>query len=68
MTPVTPNCYDENRKCKFFDGFAIKEDVPVPICKAFPDGIPQDIAFGNNQHKQPIKGQIGKYVFEEEKE
>lgn len=28
-------------------------------CKAFPDGIPEDISIGGNDHKKPYKGDNG---------
>ncbi len=41
-------------KCKhFFD-----EKGPLK-CKAFPDGIPDEIAVGGNGHTKPFKGDHG---------
>ena len=60
------NCYE--RKCKYYvgiiqpDGTELSE---VPFCGAFPNGIPMDIAFGNNKHLTAIVGQDKKYVYEE---
>ena len=33
-------------------------------CKAFPKGIPYDIAYGDNKHLEAIKGQNKEFVFE----
>jgi len=33
-------------------------------CPAFPDGIPEEILLGENDHSQIIKGQVGKFIFE----
>lgn len=35
-------------------------------CKAFPDGIPEEIKLGTNNHKKPLKGQGNDIVFEKE--
>lgn len=65
---ATPKCYD--RHCKFFlgviqpDGTELSE---VNYCKAFPKGIPKEIAYGNNLHVQPIKDQDNDIVFEKGK-
>lgn len=32
-------------------------------CKAFPSGIPDSILNGDNDHKTPLKNQVGKTVF-----
>tara|TARA_Y100000296_G_scaffold18879_1_gene22531 strand:- start:1459 stop:1584 length:126 start_codon:yes stop_codon:yes gene_type:complete len=40
------------------------------VCAAFPvdvGGIPKDIAYGDNLHLSPIKGQKNKVVFEKVK-
>jgi hypothetical protein len=37
-------------------------------CLAFPNGIPDVIISGENQHSQPLKGQRNKIVFEQMKE
>lgn len=33
-------------------------------CKAFPEGIPDDILKGNNNHKTPFKDQKNNIIFE----
>lgn len=35
-------------------------------CAAFPKGIPDEIASGDNPHTEPLKGQKNKIVFESE--
>ena len=37
-------------------------------CLAFPDGIPDQITSGQNEHSKPLKGQKNKIVFEPIKE
>jgi hypothetical protein len=37
-------------------------------CLAFPDGIPDEITSGQNEHSKPLKGQKNKIVFEQMKE
>lgn len=32
-------------------------------CRAFPDGIPQNIAYGDNKHLEKVKGQTGDFVY-----
>ena len=35
-------------------------------CKAFPEGIPDNILYEDIAHNQVFGGQVGNYVFEEE--
>lgn len=35
-------------------------------CAAFPKGIPDEIASGENQHNKPLKGQKNNVVFKSE--
>jgi hypothetical protein len=50
------------RTCKYFigvshlDGTEITERV---VCAAFPDGIPKDISYGENDHRKPFPGDHG---------
>ena len=34
-------------------------------CKAFPNGIPDNILFNEKKHNRKIEGQTGEYLFEE---
>jgi len=55
-----PKCF--TRKCKHFvgvdqpDGTELTERV---VCKAFPEGIPDEIAYGENLHLKPFPGDGG---------
>ena len=42
------------------------ESTERPYCAAFPDGIPEEIAYGDNKHLKPIEGQGNDIVFEKE--
>ena len=62
-----PTCY--TRKCKHYLGvkwYGDEESSENNICKAFPDGIPQEIAYGTNQHLTPLFGQTNEIVYEKE--
>jgi len=37
----------------------------LPTCKAFPDGIPEEISSGENKHTKPLKSQKNSLVFED---
>jgi len=54
MTPVVSEICEE---CQFFLGF--KRGLKIPVCKAFPDGIPREICEGGNDHHKPVKGDHG---------
>ena len=45
-------------KCKNFD-------LETVSCPAFKGDIPDEIIFGDNNHKKPLKGQKNDIVFEE---
>jgi len=53
-----PKCF--TRKCVHFLGVKRQdpeeESTEFVYCKAFPDGIPADIAYGENDHTSPVKG------------
>ena len=61
-----PNCY--KRKCLHFIGIQyVDKDVStaaVSICKAFPEGIPDEIAYRDNMHLKPLPNQENDIVFE----
>ena len=60
------NCL--NRRCKHFLG-AIQPDgtelTEVWNCEAFPEGIPNEIAYGDNLHLEVFEGQMNSIIFEE---
>jgi hypothetical protein len=61
---LAANCY--NRKCKHYrgvknDGDELTERV---FCKAYPDKIPDDIAYGKNKHLRIRSDQLNDIVFE----
>jgi len=62
-----PNCY--TRGCKWFQGVGGDPDSEtgeVPICAAFPKGIPLEIAYGDNDHTAPYLGDNGLRYMKEE--
>lgn len=64
-----PNC--SIRHCKHFIGIKSDEgDEPEEnervVCEAFPDGIPDEIAYGENLHLKKLEGQGNDIVYEEE--
>ena len=55
-----PNC--RKRKCKHFWGIEwLGDDEPSerPVCKAFPQGIPPEIGYGDNDHTEPYPNDNG---------
>lgn len=66
---ATPNCW--KRRCKHFlgviqpDGTEMTENVN---CRAFPDGIPYEIAYGDNLHLKPHPDQDNDIVYEREED
>ena len=47
-------------KCAHYDLFSIG-------CKAFPEGIPDEITSGKNKHKTPLKSQKNNLTFKAKK-
>ena len=45
------------RECNHYRAF--RRGLKVPICKAFPDGIPFEISRGWNDHTEPYPGDRG---------
>lgn len=53
-----PKCFI--RKCKHFTGVQGEEEIKQRVvCKAFPDGIPDEIAYGQNLHTSSFPGDKG---------
>lgn len=63
-TPIEPKCF--TRRCKHYIGFKGSEEEMKLICKAFPDGVPIEIGYGNNLHLKPYSGDHG-IQYEKEK-
>jgi len=61
---IEPKCY--TRHCKYYKGISSfgEEESEKNICDAFPDGIPDEIAYGNNNHSSHFPGQGNEIVFE----
>ena len=62
---LEPRC--SKRKCAFFTGVAQPDGTEATervICSAFPDGIPDEIAYGKNLHLEPLSNQGNDIVFE----
>lgn len=62
-----PNC--SIRMCKHLLGIKQddeQEETERNICAAFPDGIPDEIAYGENLHLIPLEGQGNNIVYERE--
>ena len=60
-------CSCFKRMCKYYEG--IKEsNNPEPsgkhICKAFPNGIPDEITAGRDEHLRPLPGQLKNIVYD----
>ena len=65
---ATAKCYI--RHCRFYRGIiqpSGDELSETNACVAFPDGIPSDIAYGDNPHDKPVDGQGNVVVFEKGK-
>ena len=63
-----PNCH--KRKCKHFLGVKSDDECELnerPYCEAFPNGIPPEIAYGNNPHSEPLPDQLNDIVYEDKR-
>ena len=61
---LTPECW--KRRCKHLQGVisdnesdSNPEENERNVCDAFPDGIPDEIAYGDNPHTSPFPGDNG---------
>ena len=67
MSMMQPNC--SKRRCLHFQGVRYleegKEETEVVYCSAFPNGIPDDISYGDNEHSKPVKAQGNNIVYEQ---
>lgn len=64
---LEPNCF--KRHCKHFTGVSQPDGTELServVCKAFPDIIPDEIAYGSNLHLKPLPDQKNKIVYEKE--
>jgi hypothetical protein len=55
MTTIVCKCI--TRKCKWY--MRPVGDGGIHVCKAFPQGIPNEIANGDNPHTKPYPGDGG---------
>lgn len=61
---IEPNCF--KRKCIYFKGVSQPDGTELTervVCLAFPQGIPNEIAYGDNKHETPLKDQGNTLVF-----
>jgi len=57
------------RRCKYFIGVDQPDGTErseIVICEAFPEGIPNNIAYGNDKHLTPTDDQLNEIVYEKE--
>ena len=61
---LVANC--NKRKCKYFIGVKQPDNTEMServVCEAYPDGIPNDIAYGDDKHFKVRKDQDNEIVF-----
>ena len=66
---MTSKCYE--RQCKYYIGIIQPDGTEMTetnMCGAFPDGIPEDIAYGDDKHDGVRKGQAKPYTYEKDKD
>ena len=65
---TAPNCY--KRKCRHYIGIINDGDETTerPACKAYRNGIPQEIVNGDDLHLEVRADQNNNIVFEKENE
>jgi len=62
---IEPRCSE--RKCAHYVGIDQNDGTELsekPVCIAFPEGIPREIAYGDNPHAAPVDGQGNNIVYE----
>jgi len=62
-----PNCF--KRECKHYLGVSQPDGTElteVVVCEAYPNGIPNDIAYGDDKHTEVRDDQDNEVVFEKE--
>jgi hypothetical protein len=62
---LEPNC--NKRNCRHYKGVEQPDGTEKSercICSAFPEGIPDSIAYGDNKHLRPLPSQGNTVVFE----
>jgi hypothetical protein len=65
---LPPNCYE--RKCIYYSGIIQPdgtEKSEVPSCEAYPLGIPDEIAYGEDLHLKVRTDQDNTIIFKREK-
>jgi len=63
-----PTCY--KRKCRYYLGIIQPDGTELTErnnCEAFPEGIPDEISYGDNLHKEPLKNQKNDIIFQLER-
>jgi len=61
MNRTAPKCW--KRQCKHWIDLVEmggeEDDRIWPVCRAFPEGIPEEIAYGDDEHLNPFSGDNG---------
>ena len=57
-----------SKQCRWFVGVARQGGPETPLCGAFPDGIPKEIAYGENIHDRVVPGQAKLYTYEKDRD
>lgn len=53
------NCMIHDSKCAYCSNYLKTIDGFIPTCKAFPEGIPNEIFWGSVYHIKPYPGDNG---------
>ncbi len=60
-----PKCFQRN--CRYYIGVIQPDGTELTethACPAFPEGVPEEITYGDNRHLTKHKDQVGDYVYE----